>query len=71
LLATSTLIFFIASIKSGNGFFLLGEYICGIISGGYLGNELNKTVLTNIGDKTDIFDNEMISIRNALKKKKY
>ncbi|MFG3613177.1 hypothetical protein [Rummeliibacillus stabekisii] len=66
LFTIGTLIFLITFFKSNNGFFLLGVYICAGISGVYLGNELKKTILTNVGDTTDVFDNDMISIRNIL-----
>lgn len=64
-----SLFFLITFFNSGNGFFLIGVYICAGISGIYFGNELKKAVLKNIGDATDVFDNDMISMRNILKQR--
>lgn len=51
-----------------NGWILFASCIFAAITGSYFGNELKKSVLGNVGDGKDIFDHNIISIRNILKR---
>ncbi len=64
-----TLYFSIKFYFSLNGWMLLVSCIFAFITGGYFGNEWRKSRLENIGDAKDIFDHDMISIRNILKQR--
>ena len=51
-----------------NGWILFASCMFAAITGSYFGNELKKSVLGNVGDGKDIFDHNIISIRNILKR---
>ncbi|MCS5503518.1 hypothetical protein NY607_20620 [Lysinibacillus sp. A4] len=52
-----------------NGWFLLVSCVFAAGTGLYFGNEVEKSKLKNIGNKEDVFDHDMISIRTILNKR--
>lgn len=70
ILLAVTLFFFYKFLHTQNGWYLVIECVFAVLSGGYFGNEMRKSVLSNVGDNTDVFEHSIISMRNALKQRK-
>ncbi|MGE6515266.1 hypothetical protein [Lysinibacillus sphaericus] len=70
LLLAVTWFFFYKFFNTQNGWYLVIECVFAILSGGYFGYEMRKSVLSNIGDNTDVFEHNIISVRNVLKQRK-
>ncbi|WP_281486634.1 hypothetical protein [Lysinibacillus sphaericus] len=70
LLLAVTLFFFYKLFHTQNGWYFVIECVFAVLSGGYFGYEVRKSVISNIGDKTDVFEHSIISMRNALEQRK-
>ncbi len=70
LLLVGTSFFFYKFISTQNGLYFVIECGFAVLSGGYFGYEMRKSVLSNIGDNTDVFEHKIISMRNVLKQRK-
>ncbi len=66
ILILATLVLLIVFFLTENGWILIVTYIFAVGSGGYFGNELNKSRLGYIGNNKDIFAHDIISLRGIL-----
>lgn len=70
ILLAGTLFFFYKFLNTQNGWYLATQCVLAALSGSYFGYQLKKSVLSNIGDNTDVFEHNIISMKNVLKQRK-